>query len=223
MKGKQKNLKEYLNKGISTPIGILAVLFVAVVAGVLIWQFLPSEEILSPPTTLIPDEPTPTPTPPPTPTPTDEIAGWEVYRNEEYGFLVRYPLDWKMEIKSDLISMGEVHQDGSKPFWVSWSKTIEGDNEFGEFWINFSIRTTANPDKPWNEFIEDNCTKWGKSEVKVDGRDATRCVSPTGPAGATRIWLVKDEIGWEILISGLYGEELEEISEQMLSTFKFID
>jgi Tol biopolymer transport system component len=41
MKKKQKNLKQYLNKGISTPVGILVVLLVAVVAGgILAWQYL---------------------------------------------------------------------------------------------------------------------------------------------------------------------------------------
>ena len=210
-------------KGISTTAGILAVLsFVIVAGGLITWQVWPGET--SPATDLMPSSSsssTTSLTPVPSP-------GWEVYRNEDYGFLVMYPLDWKMEINpnSNLISMGELYQEGSNPFWISWSKTKipETQAEFGDYRISFSVKTTARPDESYNEFIEDNCVKWGTTKkLKVDGRDAIRCVSPTGPGGTNRIWVVKDGIGWEILISGLYGEELEEIAEQMLSTFKFID
>jgi len=69
IKKKHENFKQYLNKGISTPIGILAVLLVAVAASVLIWQFLPEEEIPSPPPVASPT-PTTTPSPLPSPAPT---------------------------------------------------------------------------------------------------------------------------------------------------------
>ncbi len=159
----------------------------------------------------------------------DETANWKTYINKKYRFEVRHPLDWKTEIITETLIPSTVNQEGSEPFWVAWSKTkpIEEENDpigFKEFQITFFIHTTTNPDKPFNEFIEDNCAKWGiTKELKVDDRDAIRCVSPTGPAGTTRIWLIKDGIGWEFLISGFYNEELGEIADQILSTFKFID
>ena len=70
MKKKHSDIKQYLNKGISTLVGILVVLLVAVAAGLLMSQFSPEGEIPSPPPIVTPDEPTPTPSPSPSPTPT---------------------------------------------------------------------------------------------------------------------------------------------------------
>ena len=216
---KKKDIKQYLNKGISSTVGILIVVSIAIVAGgIITWQTWSGGD--SSTTNLIPSPSGDSPA-------TDLIPfGWEVYRNNDYGFSVMYPLDWEMEIKPNLVSMSELYQEGSNPFWISWSKTKipETQEEFGEYWISFSVRTTAKSDEFYNEFIEDNCGKWGIiKNQKIDDRDAIKCISPTGPAGTNRIWAVKDGIGWEILISGFYDKELEEIAEQMLFTFKFID
>jgi hypothetical protein len=48
------------------------------------------------PTAATPEPPTPTPE---TPTPTADLTtGWNVYQNEEYGFEVRYPEDFAMDV-----------------------------------------------------------------------------------------------------------------------------
>ena len=314
MKKKYKNLKQYFNKGISTPVAIFVVSLVVIAVGVLAWQFWPEEEVVAP-------SPSPTLSPSPSPTPSepyikvifpnggeelvigekyqitwesspdvldvtiyiagddqfgdviakyvlpsgeyewdvdwsieekcahvivegwdaaamiasdssdacfsiifpDETADWEVYRNEEYGFEVKYPLDWKMEIKTGTSISWWIYQEGSRPLNVLWSKE-EDDPSGGERWITFSICTTAKPDNSFNEAMENECALWGITErLKVDGRDAIRCMSPTGPAGTDRRWLIKDGIGWDFFIGGFYNEELEKVAEQMFSTFKFIE
>jgi len=67
MKKKYNDIKQYLNKGISTTAGILIVASVVVVAGgIITWQVWPTREAPSPYPTV---SPTPTTTPSPSPTP----------------------------------------------------------------------------------------------------------------------------------------------------------
>lgn len=72
-----------LNQGISTPIAIVIIIVLAVilVGGVLAYQYWWAPEEPGPAATI---SPTPTPTP-------DETADWKIYRNEEYGFEIKYP------------------------------------------------------------------------------------------------------------------------------------
>jgi len=71
-----------MNKGISTPIGIIIIVLVALMAGgIIFWQYfgLEKKEIKAPEEKII-----------------DETADWQTYRNEEYGFEIKYPKDWKV-------------------------------------------------------------------------------------------------------------------------------
>lgn len=77
-------------------VAVFGVLILVVAAGIgaVVWF---NQEPTQP--TPIPS-PTPTPslTPTPSPIPIVEIpADWKTYRNEEFGFEVRYPADWKFE------------------------------------------------------------------------------------------------------------------------------
>jgi len=66
-----------MNKGISTPIGIIIIVLVALMAGgIIFWQYfgLEKKEIKAPEEKII-----------------DETADWQTYRNEEYGFEIKYP------------------------------------------------------------------------------------------------------------------------------------
>lgn len=77
------------NKGISTLIGILIiVVFALIVGGVLVWQYLGvQKEELKLAEIKVPEKTT-----------TDETAGRKIYRNEEYGFEVKYPRDTLVEV-----------------------------------------------------------------------------------------------------------------------------
>ncbi|PIR71990.1 MAG: hypothetical protein COU42_02905 [Candidatus Nealsonbacteria bacterium CG10_big_fil_rev_8_21_14_0_10_36_24] len=70
-----------MNKKISSPIAIIIILVCAVLAGIIAWQyrFIPEIEISSF---------TPSKKPP-----KDETVGWKTYRNEDYGFEIKYPGD----------------------------------------------------------------------------------------------------------------------------------
>ena len=129
MKKKYNNLKQCFNKGISTPVGILVVLSVAIVAGLLIWQFSPEEEVSILPPVAIPmptstPSPTPSPTPITTPTPSspDEIADWKTYLNEKYEFEIKYPTNYWLY--GDLLLNKETKMFYADPATVNLNKNL---------------------------------------------------------------------------------------------------
>ncbi len=67
-------------------VAVIIVLVVVSAGGILVWYkgWLPK---------IITQKVTPTPRIAPTPTP-NETATWKTYRNEEYGYEVKYPEDW---------------------------------------------------------------------------------------------------------------------------------
>ncbi len=77
----QNQLKSILNKGVSAPAGILIIILVAVIAcaGILAWQYfgIPEKRETG-----------------------NETADWKTYRNEEYGYELKYPKDWTTEEKT---------------------------------------------------------------------------------------------------------------------------
>lgn len=73
------------NKGISTPLGIVIILIVAILAGgVLIYKYYstPKGEVKLP-ELKIPEKVT-----------EDETADWRIYTNSELGYSIKYPKDW---------------------------------------------------------------------------------------------------------------------------------
>jgi len=79
-----------LNEAISTPIAIIIVIVVGLLAigGVLAYQYYwqaPEKEIIEE----TPEE-----------TPKDETAGWKTYRNTKYRYEIKYPNDWDSPIES---------------------------------------------------------------------------------------------------------------------------
>ncbi|MGB2762584.1 MAG: hypothetical protein WBC21_03565 [Minisyncoccales bacterium] len=84
-----KQNTSFLNKGISTPIGILIIVLTAIIAGggILAYQYywMPEEEAKEHEDQM-----------------KDETADWETYRNEWYGFELTFPERWKgYEVKEE--------------------------------------------------------------------------------------------------------------------------
>ncbi len=79
---------KFLDKRISTPVGILIIILVAILAGgIMAWQYLElQKEEAKMQEIKVPNEEV-----------KDETTSWKTYSNEEYGFEVRYPHDWELE------------------------------------------------------------------------------------------------------------------------------
>lgn len=83
-----KTLLSFLNKKISSPIGIIVIVFFALfVGGFLFWQcqIVPEGEIKIPEIKRPEKEAE------------GEIADWKTYRNEGFGFEIKFPKEWNTD------------------------------------------------------------------------------------------------------------------------------
>lgn len=95
-----QNQSKFLNKEISTPLGLLLIiLFALLIGGVVIWQYLKVSKTLAPIFTP-PSEITPSPKP-------DEIANWKIFIDNEAGYSLRYP----PELKEEKIEVKELREN----------------------------------------------------------------------------------------------------------------
>lgn len=122
------NYFKFFNKGISTPVGILViVIFTLLVVGILSWQWSELKKVE------MPEIEAPEEILPPSPSgeeiiPKDETANWKIYRNEEYGFELRYPRNLKVVEKGPnyvqkQIEAGKVITGTVPPYL--WSVTLQ--------------------------------------------------------------------------------------------------
>ena len=115
-----------LNQGVSTPLAIVIVIVLAVllVGGVLAYQYWWAAKEGE----TIPSETEGT---------KDETADWKTYRNEEYGFEIKYPQNFGLETKE-----GIVHLSPPEPFFKNtllgslfYVTVFFGAYEIVEVWI----------------------------------------------------------------------------------------
>ena len=124
-------IKQTLNKGISTPIAIGIVLILVILVGSFTWlkygeirretDELPEVEL------------------PKKEEVKDETADWEVYRNEEYGFEIKYHQDWMITADDYRENIPEVDYWGSSDDWFVFFDT-NIDKEDKDVVIHLFIR-----------------------------------------------------------------------------------
>ncbi len=153
----------------------------------------------------------------------DKTANWKIYRNEEYGYRIKYPPDWKISIKS--------------PHEVFWSSSYEKPGE--RKYILIYVATTKNPQK-YPLHLE--CESPGEfvinwEYVTIRGRRFCKYLKmfDEGFQG-TFYEILKDNKLYQIVF-GIEREDLKrgfplsenelqpewDIFNQMINTFEFID
>lgn len=216
---------KYLNKGISTPIAISIIVLIAVIVGggILAYQYwwLPKEEANNVACTmeakLCPDGSYVGRTGPncefaecPV-TKADETADWKTYKNEEYGFEIKYPLLWESPIK------------GWEGGWTA-GKSLDNDNYCI---VDISVFSTSAQSNIVE--IADLLRKgYIQTSTKIGGIAGIRLTHSPSEAGLTEAVYFSYKgndfrIGRNRGLKTKIEEECIRDFDQMLSTFRFLE
>ena len=209
------------NRGISTPVGILIILIAILgIGGILVWQLpqLPKEEVVP-----LEDE-------------TVDLSSkalatedWETYRNEEYGYEIKYPLDWRVTTEElDVETITFVTWEEGK--YTEFYEGIRPD----EAVTVIMVRRDTTLNKFYELFKSSECypNLISQSEVTLSGYPGKKIICVDESFGTTynmHYWIQKDNTTYILWIktSGLSQSPVREkffhTFNQMLSTFKFIE
>jgi len=214
-----------MNKKISTPIAIgIITILVIIVGGFALWQRaeitkeenMPLPEIQIPEKKEIKDE-TAGLVP-------SEVEGWQTYRNEEYGFEVKYPEEWIVikEEKNDYpifyVLFGEKKESeinkelqAGEIRRAAWLSLYENKENLSLY--DWTINKFGNPQEK---------DKGKLSEIKINNQNGFK-YEFMSMGLETDILFSEDKkvINIGTVLDGC--DDLETIFNQILSTFKFID
>ena len=206
-----------LNRAISTPIAIIIVIVVGLltIGGVLAYQYYwqaPEEEI---------SEETPEETP------TDETADWKTYKNEEYGFEIKYPYSTKI---------GDIDIIGGREVWMQLPFS-PGETKLSAKILHIRMVTTQ-----FNNGVEQSATcidALDTQQVIINGIDfnkndiSSQFGGTQSASVAIEYCTIKGNKAFKLVTELRYSrysqlsdfsiEKESEVFDQILSTFRFID
>ena len=167
-------------------------------------------------------------TPTPTPVVKDEIFGWKTYRNEKYGYLIKYPDDWEKVSEEEEKRRGlpETH-DSIELKLEDICKPILDVETITDYKLSLEEFIQERKDGRYYEKI------YSEEEILIDGIRGYEIV-----ALAVREWnpyiiakdifFIKNNMFYTLSFEDWCIEKLEQsksqqIFNQILSTFKFLD
>jgi len=206
-----KNFKN--RRGFSIVVSIIVVLAVLVIGGGA--YYLSTKNSIPPETTNQPESGGNLPTSEnqnqninPQPEPQSETSNWKTYRNDTYGFDIRYPSDW-------LASKGSWSEDGGF-FYVGFGTTMATDSKPLATLKVYPNQTTLDKFVKYFDYINGN---W--KDITLNNVAAKEIVS-VGQNSKQIILVasVKNSYGYE-LASTAFGDNIDTV-KKMSSTFKFL-
>mgnify|MGYP000400851006 CR=1 FL=1 len=200
-----------MNNRVFFKIGIIVILVALAAGGILAWQFLwtPKEEIKAPEKGIV-----------------DETANWKTYKNEKYGYEIKYPADWYLNEWPDKHAVGfRTYSPDEMPQIDDSLINIEIEQEYSSIddWIN-EFKTTT----------EEGMESWGmnffQEEIMI-GNEKGYKIGFVGEENGQKAYLFVSIVLYRdgnVFIfqqsSPIECQRLEcKIFNQMLSTFKFIE
>ena len=183
-----------MNKKISTPLAILIILLIiAIIIGVTLWIYL-IKDIVSP---------------------QDETTDWNTYRNEKYGYEIKYPEKWTFD---DSFGPNKERPYSAVMFSPPDSKSEEifvfTDFQIAGLTRNLSLKESLKIMGGHN-FIS-------QEDINVNNYRAIKTEQP-GPENSYSIYIMNDDrIIYRLTLTSINSPFLN-IFNQMLSTFRFLE
>jgi len=159
----------------------------------------------------------------------NESEGWKTYRNEEYGFEMKYPKAFELYKKLDRVVIENLSPQG---YQIQIIKRDIGDQLNLENWILrdwFNDQSSVSLDKSPLVGISEGSSQ--KSEITVSGIESIKLISigELGyqisvfvPVKSKNGIFVLNFFGSDIVQAENFQSNIQEIN-QVLSTFKFIE
>jgi len=210
-----------MNSKIFPKIGMIVTLALLIGGGILVWQYLKIPRQVGLPEEGVLEEVV-----------KDEIVDWETYRNEEYGFAMRYPENWYVYPVTFLGENKVAFSNLSKGQIEDMVEKAESEQEFSELENIYSleIRIVEKSLEDWlrdqERLLEQFRIDFAKEQVAVGENEGYK-ISAITEEGKEAFSKVLSQGKNTYLIESMHPERCRfeecEIFNQMLSTFRFID
>jgi len=143
----------------------------------------------------------------------DEIADWKTYKNEEYGFEIKYPKDWHAEAEANPTFPGQ--EPGVIKFGVSFENYPPGEGYEKKDWRLILLGIEETSITKWLDTMKE--TEGKIEEITINSLRGYKAVNPVG----IYAFVAKDKYVYSLM--ALFPDTItEKIFNQMFFTFRFL-